>query len=782
MQKIYKAVFRDLYFNFSRSFITYISLLIVIAFPIALLSTAPSMEYSINNNNEEYKLAQLDIRFTGTPPSTIDIINETIKDTLGKYPDVIASRLISNTKLFHKQEWYQLNVVGINPEEELALNKIKIQEGTWNISGNEAIIVKSFAEHLNVTIGDSLFLFDHGEFKNYYVEGIVEAIDSLSYDLSQEGLVYIEETDFRALFDLPAPLINDILIFFATDISKDEILSCSEALRDEFVMHNIPYTVQWHTLENGLNAALSDTLNLTSKYLNIAVVQIIIIIGLVIYIITKRYAVEQRKQTGMLYSFGFSSRQIMKAFLLRTIILLIIAIVSGIVLSWFLLNYLSSFLGSQWGLIVVYPAFSNLAITEVIALACTISLFFTYLAAKENVSLTPYEAIRGKKKEFEMKPRRFLDHFIQKLPLQGKLAIRNISRNRLRSIFTALAFCFSVILSFSLMAVQTNLNQTQDDFFQNIQWDIKGVFTNYDFNETIFDNLSKYDGIKEAEPILETYIQPYEHYNKLAMIVGIVADSELMWIDLQEGSTFSSSNSSECIMSQYLAEHLGYSIGDKFSFVFQFKQINFTVVGLTRDMATPLSVYIQLPYLEEVLGFMPINGMVAVTEEGQGKDVLNYLNMQDSISMAVQSSTLEKRMNVIISTQTLVVEVMAILGFNISFLSIFSTATIIILEREREYSLQRIFGFSKYQVIMQILIELGLLALISLVFGYVGGNIFEIYLLNLLSSIFFKIDAYFKIANYLILLGFTFLTVSISITPQLSLLQQKSLPKGIMEN
>ena len=780
MMKIYRAVIRDIYFNRSRSFITFLTILIVIAFPIAMFSTAPSISQSLDDNAEEFHLAHLDIRFTGVNDDIIPLINDSIIDSLGYAPERINSRIIAKFKIAHEKQWFSVNIVGLNNSKKMDINELLLVNGTMEISENETVIIESFANHINVTLGDSISVYGENGIQVFRIVGIVKSVEFMNYDFFQEGAIFITENDIRKLKNIPFPIFNNVLIYFSEDITSEEISEISDKLKEDFIENHIPFIVLWQIREISVSAALDDTLTLTSSYLNSSAIIIMIIAGLVIFVITKRYAYEQRKQTGMLYSFGYPSATIMKSFLLRTFLISTIAIGVGIISSWFLLKIFCERLSDIWGILKLEYSFSMDVLYEVVGITLFVSLLFTYLAAKENVSMTPYEAIRGKVKEYKGKVK--MKFLLAILPLQIKYSFRNLNRNKVRTFLTCVAFMGSIMLSFSLLGTQTSLGRTQEEYFNNYEnWDVMGIFNEFDISQNIYSNISNFESIEYSEPFLEYIVQPDENNELIVLINGIIQDSKLIKIDLQEGSGFSNETAAECIMSIYIANRLECNVGDNFSFWLGTDQINVSIVGLCRNLGSPAAMFLQLPFLEEELGIMPVNGILALANAGDSVELINEMNTHTDIKFAMSKQTYEARIGNMISSQTIIVKVMVLLGAIISFLTIFSTTFIIILERTREISLQRVFGFSKFQVLTQLGTEMGILTAISLIFGFISGNYLNLYWLSLLSETFFTVDYYFVIQDYLLVFVFSLLTVIVSLLPKAQTLKNQNLAKEIEE-
>ena len=98
MRKIFKAVIRDIWHSHWRSLITFIAIFAVIAFPVAMYSVSPYISNSIRSISEEYKLAHLDVRFSNGNETLIPLINESVYDSLDRYPEIIESRFLGRGK------------------------------------------------------------------------------------------------------------------------------------------------------------------------------------------------------------------------------------------------------------------------------------------------------------------------------------------------------------------------------------------------------------------------------------------------------------------------------------------------------------------------------------------------------------------------------------------------------------------------------------------------------------------------------------------------------------
>jgi ABC-type antimicrobial peptide transport system permease subunit len=544
-------------------------------------------------------------------------------------------------------------------------------------------------------------------------------------------------------------------------------------------MH-LPLVLLWQIREISVSAVFQDAISLTSKYLSASAYIIMFVAGIVIYIINKRYAFEQRKQTGTLYAFGVSSNMIYQTFMLRTLMLSLIGIGGGVGSSWFLLKLLAGTLGNRWGVLQLQLIFNTSILVKVCVIVFVVVHFFTYLAVKENVKMTPYEALRGKPTEFGKNIGK--DNLLSHFGISLKYPLRNLLRNKNRSILTVFAFFGAILLSFSLIVAQNSVYETVDTYYEEqMNWDIKSYLHTYSYTESDLDFLDNNSLIENYEPYLETLVQPVDYPEILIIIRGIQPNSDLLHIDLQEGEMFSDSQPNGCILSKFIAERLNLNITDKLSLWLGSTQINLTVIGFARDMDATASMFVLLPDLEQILGHTLINGALISVADQNLPETAEYLNTIPLIESLIEKQESKDRITQLISNQTLIVQVMVILGFIISFITIFTTAFITAIERQRELSLQSVFGFSNWQLLSQLFLETFILICVAVLLGFAGGHFLAQFWLSIISEIFFKIDLYYNIHDFLISGGISLLAAGFSIYPGFKMMQKQNLASSIRE-
>lgn len=798
MQQIYKTIFREFRFQKKRTFLSFLCIFVIVAFPLAMFSIEPSIDASVVESNQSYQLAHLDVRFQGNA-NEIRTSVEALIESNPEYTDISFDiRPTTNFQLYHASKWYYTSIVGVNNTDPPKVNQFVSDHDISELQDGMAFILESFAKELDVEIGDTITLYTPVGEKEVEIAGLVKSIEFLSYDLALEGAIYLNYDTFQEYSDWDDIQFNSVTFYFQNNPDLDTLKDFTEKLRDEVSPIEAQIFYSWYVREFSISSIFQDVLSLTSQILFIMACTIILAAGIVIYLITKRYAVEQRKQTGMLYAYGFPSKTILKVFMLRTLFLSIFAIIIGMIGSYGLLQIMVRIMIARWGIPTITTQLSPLALGVVPALVILTTQIFTFLACRSNVKMTPYEAIRGKTEYKVGKKKQKITKDSKNLkkakktsffPIQIKYPLRNISRNRKRGILITCAFIGAIAISFSLIQTQTSITGTFNNYFDDqIHWDVQTRFDSFKSEvdvELIFED---YASIGSYEPYLhgDTEILDQPEYG--LNIRGFLPNSTLYSIDLKEGAMFSNDTAQEGIISSYSAKPLGLEVGDYFEFLLLGAEFRIKIVGIARDLDVPNSCFMLLPAIEKTVGFSAINGAFIQLDSEESLDSADYenflfeLNENPQIQYAIEKETYENQMLQMINTQLFIVQVTIVLALIISFLIIFVTAFISIIERTREIALQRSFGFKKSQILVQIFLEMGILITFAVLFGILlGGEGLGRVLQFFIGKLFFKLDFVYFWGDYISIIGFATGCVLLSTFPGINMLRKQILATAIIE-
>ncbi len=807
MKRIYKSMIRDIWFSKSRSLAIVVSIIIIISFPMALLDLSPNLGNIISREEVDYKLAHFDVIYTKrtdvrAQEKIVDVMVNDLNFTKEEF-DVQSRTYIRMKTLSNGEgalpggEWLPIDLIGYNMSDPPRINIPFLVDGRFPTKDGEITLLDSYALKDGIVMGDNISVQLGLAKKSFIVVGLVKSVEFASYDISQVAAGYVVPEAFKFVaVDIDTRPYTDTLVYIKSDPPIDELrdiyMEIFDSLQKDGSIPNV--ALFWFSRETSFRQGLQDSLKLTSKYMLVAAMFIFAVAAIVIYVVTNRSVTEQKKILGAMYAFGNNKSTILKGYLLKSTILGVIGTLFGILVSIFLLDSLVAELGDSWGLINTYSQISQSSFALTIAAAIAISYGSTFLAISNISRLTPYEAMRGK--TTELKSGGILFSIINFFPVKiVRISLRDMTRSRTRTLLTVLAFTISLTFAWSLYYAEDSLNFTVTNYYQNN--------TNYDvdidlgidnvFNTELMEKISNKSYVESVEPFMN-YLVTFEDFPERMTYMNIIRRNTTM-ITLDESSILEGRwferNTSEIVISQYIAGNYGVKIGQNLSLIALGEKIEGTVVGITNDMMFTLSLWMEYDYaasrinpLNGPLGELPfVNHLLIRLKDGTDpKTVLNDLNTNEPVRLVFTEDYYKRRMQTLVNTQAAVIFLMSSLGLIVGSVSVFSTFLIAIVEREREIALKRVFGKSRLEVGLQILVEAVLLVLIALLPSFfIAKSIAADLWLGIVASTIFAATPYFPLDTDLTITGFALLTGIISVVVSVYLTTRIKIVEGIRE-
>ena len=793
MEKVFLAILKDIWLNKSRSFIVILSLVSIICFPIAFLNVSPNMENIMTYEENEFNLAHFNIFFDTYYENTVkDNISRYIENFLSidKTQYVVESRIFESSKMrseglgdIPEGSWIDLDVMAINQSSPNYISALKLEKGDLPNNSQELVMLDSLAELAGLDIGDVVTLFQKGGETQFRISGLVKSVEYSNYELSQSGAIYIsyegmERLTNRAGLEL---ITNEISIYFEYEISMEDLEDLSEFLKDQLREDGINVVLFWFVRETSFRLAVLDALKLTSEYMYSASMFMFLVAGVIIYIVTNRYVNEQKKRIGALYSFGVRKNSIILALMMRIFILAIISTIFGLLFAQWILNYMVQLLAEEWGLIGFSNSLNLQTVVFTLISTHIVTYVFTYLAVTNLRKLTPYEAMRGRTNE--LKNSGVIFKFSRNIPIKIiRNAVKNLTRNRTRSLLTILAFTVAMTFSGSLLYAEQSVGRTIEDFYdKRIYYDVE-VELGFDIIgnplSEIDESISNLSEVKKSEYFVNSLVQMSGRPDKLTFMLGVYHNTSMYDLsddNLLDGRWFTK-NSSEVVISRYIQGTIGVNLGDSFDFEFFGLKINTTVVGITNDIQFSSSFFIDFDYLNDAINnqifeitnqkIVIANKLLLLLEDPlikeEFQDNLNTNNKD--VIIALTQYSYQTRSAALSESQTAIIYVLVTMGLIAAAVSIFTTMLISVIERQRELALLEIFGYRKYELIIAILFEgwiMGTVAIYPMfkISQFVAENLWT----KIISDNIYQIFPIYptNVSYFLIIFGYIMITISI---------------------
>ena len=668
--------------------------------------------------------------------SYVDKIRGWIEDELGKpvLGELARIQLEQKYKTI-KGDWIQADLLSYDSFTNLSLNKIKLDAGRFPENEYEVVLLTSFGESEHIGIGETIKLYTLVGNIEYKVVGYYRTIEFASYDLIQRGAFGFLTSGLNRFlgFPLNSTLRDSFVYYLGDDISLEEERRVVERVNTEVEAlvekgELPPIGFSWLQRRVSYRQSLSDALEITGQYMAISILFIFVISGAIIFVVMHRYVQEQKVIIGAMYSYGTEKREIVLTYVFRITVLYAIGGTIGYFLGLKLLDSMASQLANSWGLFDYLATITTRTLIFTYVSAYLILLLFTLLALRAIFSLTPYEAMRGK--TTELKSTGILFQLSLLVPIKIiKYAIRNLLRNRTRTLLTIGSFTLALIFASSIMFTDYSTNSSIDDYFaENIQYDIL-VHVGFEdsLNTSRIQQLHSIPGITSIEPRFQIFGTIVGYPDKVTYLIGLRMNSSLQKIQIIEGRMIQP-NSSEIVIPNYIANQYGYQIGDDIPLMVLNQLLTFKVVGIHNDGFQTVSMIVDLEYLNAHL-YVPFSSrtyaqqgldvynfvMIRLEENTNEKEVTTTLNTEYSwIEYAISVNTIYTQQKLFIQSQMQVVYILVVLSSIIGFITVFTTQFITLLERDKEFGMLQVFGFYKRELFGETLGEILVIGLISL--------------------------------------------------------------------
>lgn len=782
-KNILKAIVRDLYHRKTRTFTIFISISIIIIFPVGFINSGSSLQTSLIRESDNAHLAHLEIFFGSVNNSVVQNIKN-LTDPVSIQGRLRVTGIIDNK--LHNGQKQEVFIIAY-PENQTPTVNIpevtKTQQPNWkleNLTTGTCAVLQSFAQFMGIHLGDAIVLKGNNKFLTLNVTAFVTSDEFMSYNLLGNGVVYVNYHDALQLsglnVNIPQAQYNDVVLYFGTarNITTDFLKEKVKLINAKYANASNPYIQPqfiWFTQKSSVRASLADGTVLVGEYLGGAASFAVLVTGFVIYIIMNRYVQEEKKLIGVYQAFGFSKSEILFIYAGKTFLISLGSIVFGTVGAWVVLNLIVTTLANLWGITRVILIISPLSLVIFWLLTVLTALLFAIIPAYQVVKLTPHESLREIKK-IGPTGKGYLSRFTGSLPSIPKMSFRTLSRNRVRTILTVIAIISAMSLSIALLSALSSVNYTVDNYFEHTMVNDGRIEYFKPQNNTELYYIRNQTGVLVAEPNYYYMTNPTKDISEVVSVRGIVENSTTYKPDFLEKDpkfTFKYPNgtlTNYALVSERVMKRLDLHMGDNLTVIwkpggFLYPNLTFKIGGMIRDLEYSIGVYVDINYLREHL-VNPVNYFTTITLKlNNSIDKKAFMNEQlnrPQISYVNYIQTIRGRVDRIINSQIFIVSITVFLGFMVSFISVFNTQYITLIERDRDISIMLAFGYTRWYFLLEFLIEILILVPISVFISIFTSRPIAQFFLNLIEEKVVRMDYYLGQNEIILSLLFVLLT------------------------
>jgi putative ABC transport system permease protein len=642
----------------------------------------------------------------------------------------IQGRLVKDVRVVmpDREENVYLRLISVDTSQAELINHVLLEKGVPLEDGNLNLWVDNkFFDANQLELNQEIKLIADGKEQAFRVTGsgknpeFIYAMRTASDffpDPQNFGIGYVPLSVMQNLFPEKSAVTS--LVFTLTPgKSFDDVKPLLEAELKPYGLKSI-YPRQDQTSDVLLAQELS-SLEAMAKAMPVIFLSVA---AMILYIMLKRMIELQRTQLGTLKAFGYTNREILCHYLSYA---LITGLTGGVLggLSGFALTgpYLELY-RQYYNMPGLTPHFSFRYFFLSLALAVVFSLIAGYQGCKNILKLEAAEAMRpaappsGKKVFWEKAV-----FFWQMLTVQGKMALRSMSRNKLRTAFLFIGMMFT----YSLLALPWSMKTLEDQMlfeqFEKIEtYDVKIPLAAPLAQDQAERELAGFPGVRAVETMAEIPVTLHHSWReKDVVLLGIRSDSELYHITDSTGKTLAAPTNG-ILISERLADLLQAEPGTQLTVESPYfskpdASKVLPVVGvIPQNMG--MNAYMEINALQEFLGQGRLATAIMVS---MAEDKIPALKAKYNDSKAINSIenhlSMLKKMQDLMASYMGMIYAMFLFGIIIGFAIIYNTSVITLSERSRELASMMVLGMTPQEVLGVITFEQWFVS----VFGMLAG-------------------------------------------------------------
>jgi putative ABC transport system permease protein len=664
----------------------------------------------------------------------------------------------------------EARVISLPSGERAAVNDVKVEEGSYlqGDDGNVLLVEKSFAKHHELNPGDTVSLIVDGQEISFQIAGIVTSPEYIWAAKSRQeiltspetfGVVFVSQETVSELVDKPS--INEFCFLIDEGTDRDIIIAQVE---DELASYGVMEVVTQE--EQPSYAALEQDLEGFGAMAAAFPLLFLSVGALATYILLTRIVHNQRAQIGLMRAVGYSRRQVLVHYLSFALVIGVVGALSGAVVGYLLSEAITNFYIGFLGLPFTKIEMQWLAVAEGIFIGILPCIIAGILPAYSASRIRPAEAMRtpppatGRKILLER-----LFPFLTRLSSLWKIPLRNIFRNRRRSLYTIIGVTFGVSLILVSAGMMDSVEALIDLQFNDIQrYDAQVTFAQPQ-PTALVDEVDGWDEVEEAQPVLQIPTR-LEHEDKTytTLVIGLSPDSELYGLHSTGGDEVRVSDEG-ILLSEGLRNTLDIDRGDVITLRSGFALQQVEVAGFVKQPVGSFG-YVTVEQAQQMAGDWEVISGLMLNVKPEYIDTIrekaNQIPATASVELTAETKgEIDKWMDLGMAMMW----VMLAFGATLALAIVFTTVTVNILERRREIATMRTLGESKTRIAGMITVENLLLGLAGLIPGILLGYGLTLYFFGLMQTDMFSFDLVIFPTTYVLTAGVVILIMLISQLP-----------------
>ncbi len=664
--------------------------------------------------------------------------------------DQIQGRLIKDARAVfpNRKENIYLRLVSINPETNNHINGVQLDRGIKLDNDKLNIwIDNKFYEANNLNLNQEIDIIADGKKRSLSISGVGKSPEftyamRTSSDIfpSPEtfGIVYIPFNMMKRLFS-DGEVYNNVVFTLKTGVDYEDVKELLKPKLEKYGLKNIfPRKDQPShlLLTQELKGLEAMTKTLPLLFLSIA--------AMILYIMLKRMVEQQRGQIGILKAFGYTKFEILSHYISYALIIGLVGGILGGLLGIALSFPFTLLYQTYFNMPGLSSKFSPSYFIISIIISLVFSLFAGYQGSKKIISLEPAEALRPPAPPIGR--RTFLEKttvFWNMLTVQGKMAVRNLSRNKGRTVFIFLGIMFT----FSLLSVTWAMNDLSQrmlfDQYEKIEtYDVKVSMIKPIDRKDVSRELERFPGVKDVEALVEIPATLNNKWLKKDIVILGINEKSNLYNILDKEYNKKTPPKNGILLSERLADLLNAEVGTQLTLE--------SLMMKDSDKNKKINVVGVIPQYLGVNAYMEISALQELLEQGDLAtsfmlkiDKKNIIDLQEKYRESSIISGIDDKVERLEQSKELMASfygmilVLALIGIVTGFAIIYNSSIITLSERGHELASMMVLGMTPREVLSVITFEQWFIGIFGILAGIPMSRILMVGMSESISNDFY---------------------------------------------
>ena len=691
-----KKMFRDIKNNLSQFITIFLMVAIGVMAYFGIEAYMSGMQETADKFYTENNLQDLNVVGTNFTESDLQKIKsiDNVKD---------AERKLSITGITNDDKTLLLNFI-----EENNISKFYVKDGEKFDKNKSGVWLDEFyAKENNISVGDKILIKYDSFSKEETVLGLINVPDHI-YDTKDSSELYPNRKEFGFAYlsinELPEEY--QVYNYVMVDVdNKDNVLSVKENIEKNVEsalgVIKIEDTASYKTYQGEVDEGKTYIGVFSGLFLFIAMLSVITTMNRVIK--------NERIEIGTLKALGFSNSKVLFHYIGYGFWISLFAAIAGLFLGYFFIGNI--FISLEMSFFEVpngHPVvkFSGFILAAFVVLLVS---FITYLSSKSILKENPAESLRKKMPKVKKNSLNLTTKgFLKNLSFSSKWNIRDMLRNKMRTIMGVVGVASSCMLIVCALGMLNSMNYFIDLQFEKIY--------NFDYKLNLMENLSD----EELESIESIYgnessksygIEIKNEDGKESNNLFVTDASDYIRFVDNKDNFIKLDNDEGVYITYKLAKNENKKVGDTITWHIYGSDTYYTskIVGLNKDPQNQ-NISATRKYLES-LGIKYTPDSIYTNKDL--KDVSNIKNVTVIQDKDALKESMDSMLSMMKTMLTLIIGIAAVLGIII----IYNLGILSFTEKEYQFATLKVLGFSDKKIKGIFIKQNNWIAIMSIIIG-----------------------------------------------------------------